>query len=251
MTESIHQLAAQTTLPSKATPRYLGFLTLCYTMVIVLSNWFDPRLIHIFGLNTDAGTLIFPLTFLLSDLITEVYGYKHARRAIWAGFLFNALFILYGQLVVHLPSPNYPTNNVQFDALLAMNVRIIFASTFSYIISEPLNAYWLASLKIKTNGRFMGLRFVASTLLASGVDSVIFGTVAFYGMMSNHNLVMLILTMWLIKVGIEIIGLPFSTKAAKVLKQAESLDTYDRNTNFTLLSLDATYGDKDSHYHPH
>ncbi len=239
-----------TVLPTTLAPRYLGFLTLCYTMAIVFANWFDPRLIHIFGLNTDAGTLIFPLTFLLSDLITEVYGYKHARRAIWAGFLFNALFILYGQLVVHLPSPNYPTHNAQFDILLAVNVRIIFASTISYIISEPLNAYWLACLKIKTKGRLMGLRFVASTLLASGVDSVVFGTIAFYGMMSNHNLIMLILTMWLIKVGIEIIGLPFSTKAAKALKQAESLDTYDRSTNFNLFSLDATYSDKDSHSHP-
>src|SRR3990167_4672910 len=121
-------------------PKFLWFLTLTYSMVIVLANWFDPRLIKIFGLTTDAGTLIFPLTFLLSDLITEVYGYKNARRAIWCGFLFNALFILYGQLVIHMPSPDYHTNNAMFDTLLATNVRIIIASCLSYLISEPLNS---------------------------------------------------------------------------------------------------------------
>src|SRR5260221_13755082 len=111
---------------------YLWFLTLSYSMVMALANWFDPRLITLFGLTTDAGTLIFPLTFLLSDLITEVYGYKQARRAIWCGFLFNAIFILYGQLVIHMPSPDYPTHNDSFDTLLAMNVRIIIASRISY-----------------------------------------------------------------------------------------------------------------------
>ena len=74
-------------------PKYLGFLILTYCMLMVFSNWFDPRLIDLFGLNTDAGTLIFPLGFLISDLITEVYGYKQARRAIWCGFLFNFLFL--------------------------------------------------------------------------------------------------------------------------------------------------------------
>ena len=82
----------------------LWFLTLTYTMIIVLANWFDARLIHLIGLDTDAGTLVFPLTFLLSDLVTEVYGYKFARRAIWCGFLFNAVFLIYSQIVIHLPS---------------------------------------------------------------------------------------------------------------------------------------------------
>src|SRR5579883_2959033 len=117
---------------------YLWFLTLSYTMVILLANWFDPRLIKIFNLTTDAGTLIFPLTFLLSDLITEVYGYKHARRAIWCGFFFNAIFIAYGQLIIHLPSPDFAANNAMFDTLLAMNVRILLASAISYLVAEPL-----------------------------------------------------------------------------------------------------------------
>lgn len=229
-------------------PNFLWFLTLTYTMVIVLANWFDPRLIKIFGLTTDAGTLIFPLTFLLSDLITEVYGYKHARRAIWCGLLFNFVFIGYGQLVIHMPSPDYPTNNATFDALLTQNTRIIIASVISYLISEPLNSLVMAKLKIKMHGRYVGIRFLSSTVVAAGVDSLIFGTIAFFGMMSNINLVYLVLSMWLIKVVIEIIGLPISIRLANKLKQKEKLDIYDTKTNFNLFSLDANYSNSDNEF---
>jgi uncharacterized integral membrane protein (TIGR00697 family) len=227
---------------------YLWFLTLSFTAVILLANWFDPRLVKVFGLTTDAGTLIFPLTFLLSDLITEVYGYKHARRAIWCGFLFNIVFILYGQLVIHLPNPDFPTHNAMFDAMLALNFRIIVASITSYLISEPLNSLVMAKLKIKTHGRYLGLRFLSSTVVASGVDSFVFSVIAFYGVMSNHHLLQLILTMWLIKVAIELIGLPISVRLAKKLKQIEHVDIYDTRTDFNLFSLDAKYSEKDNHY---
>lgn len=229
-------------------PDYLWFLTLSFTAVILLANWFDPRLVKIFGLTTDAGTLIFPVTFLLSDLITEVYGYKHARRAIWCGFLFNIVFILYGQLVIHMPNPDFPTNNEMFDTLLAFNFRIIAASIISYLISEPLNSLMMAKLKIKTHGRYLGLRFLSSTIVASGVDSFIFSVIAFYGLMSDHNLLNLILTMWLIKVAIEFIGLPISIRLANKLKQIEQLDIYDSRTHFNLFSLDARYTEKDNQY---
>jgi uncharacterized integral membrane protein (TIGR00697 family) len=230
-------------------PRYLWFLILSYCMVMVLANWFDPRLINIFSLATDAGTLIFPFTFLLSDLITEVYGYQQARRAIWCGFLFNVIFILYGQLVIHLPSPDYAiTTNEKFDALLSMNVRIIIASTISYLCSEPLNAYVMAKLKLKFSGHRLALRFVSSTVVASGVDSLIFGTLAFYGLMSQEKLFLLIATMWFLKVAIEMLGLPVSLWLAQKLKAAERLDIYDKNTHFKLFSFEVGYTKKDNQY---
>jgi len=227
---------------------YLWFLTLAYTMAIVFANWFDPRLITIAGLNTDAGTLIFPFTFLLADLITEVYGYKYARRAIWCGFLFNAIFIIYGQIVIHMPSPNYPTNNELFDKILTINCRIILASGISYIIAEPANSYLMAKLKIKFYGRLLAVRFLSSTVIASGIDSLIFGVIAFYGVIDNKNLLDLIVTMWLIKVAIELCGLPIAIKLAKNLKQVEQLDIYDRKTNFNVFKLDTNYTTTDNEY---
>ncbi|WP_419418588.1 queuosine precursor transporter [Legionella sp. D16C41] len=227
---------------------FLWFLTLTYTMIIVLANWFDPRLIKLFSLTTDAGTLVFPLTFLLSNLITEVYGYKHARRAIWCGFLFNVIFIIYGQIIIHLPGPDYPTNNAIFDTLLATNIRIIIASSLSYLSSEPLNSIVMAKLKIKMHGKLLSVRFLVSTLVAAGLDSFIFSFFAFYGVMSFAHLIDLILSMWFIKVSIEIIGLPLSIKLANRLKQIEKLDIYDTNTNFSLFSLDANYVNQDNKF---
>lgn len=229
-------------------PKYLWFLILCYAMIIVLANWFDARLIHIFGLDTDAGTLVFPLTFLLSDLITEVYGYKQARRAIWCGFLFNAIFIIYGQIVIHLPGPSYATQNALFDTILATNTRIIFASTISYFISEPMNSLIMAKLKIKMHGKNMAVRFVLSTVAASGLDSIVFSCLAFYGTMSNANLIALILTMWFIKVFVEIVGLPLSIYLTNKLKKAEQLDIYDENTKFNIFSLNANYTAQNNAY---
>jgi uncharacterized integral membrane protein (TIGR00697 family) len=234
--------------PRSFNPQYLWFLTLCYTMVIVLANWFNPRFVSLFGLNTDSGTLIFPLTFMLSDLITEVYGYKQARRAIWCGFLFNVLFVLYGLLVTHLPSPEFATNNAMFDEILSFSSRIVLASAVSYFAAEPINSYLMAKMKIKMQGAYMGLRFVLSTVIAAGLDSIVFTLVAFYGTLSTIHLIELAVTMWFIKVMIEIIGLPLSIRLAKKLKKIERLDIYDRNTRFNLLSLDDQYGTHDNQF---
>lgn len=223
-------------------PRFLWLLQLSYTAIILLANWFDIRLIKLWHFETDAGTLIFPLTFILSDLITEVYGYKFARRAIWIGFLFNFVFILYSQLVIHLPSPDYALiTNDKFDSLLSFNARIIIASLVSYLCAEPLNSFIMAKLKLKNLGELMWLRFVLSTLVAALLDSFLFGTLAFYGTMPFDNLIIFNITMWLIKVFIEVCGLPISLSLAYKLKNVERLDIYDIGTKFSLFSFDARY----------
>jgi len=230
-------------------PRLLWFIQLSYTAVILLANWFDIRMIRIGNIETDAGTLIFPLTFILSDLITEVYGYKFARRAIWVGFLFNFLFIAYSQLIIHLPSPDYALDtNTKFDSLLGFNARIIVASTISYLCAEPLNSLIMAKLKLKTKGSLMWLRFITSTVIASCFDSFLFGTLAFYGTMPLRDLIIFNATMWGIKVFIEVCGLPLSLTLAQKLKKYENLDMYDTGTKFSLFSLDARYAPGNNHF---
>jgi hypothetical protein len=230
-------------------PLFLWFLVLSYSMVIVLANWFDVRLIRLFSFDTDAGTLIFPLTFLLADLITEVYGYQQARRAIWCGFLFNLIFILYGQIVIHLPSPDYALmSNNKFDEIQSMNIRVIIASAISYLCAEPLNSLVMAKLKIRYLGNKLAIRFIASTCIASGVDSFIFGTIAFSGLMNYSHLLHFITHMWLLKIIIEVMGLPMSLHLTKQLKQKEHLDIYDTKTNFNLFRLDVDYTEQNNQY---
>ncbi len=145
-----------------------------------------------------------------------------------------------------MPSPHYQTNNKMFDSLLLADTRIILASSISYFSSEPLNSFVMAKLKIKMKGRYMGIRFILSTFLASGTDSVIFSIIAFYGTINYKNLIYLILTMWLIKVMIELIGLPFSIRISKKLKISEKMDIYDKRTKFNMVSLDTAYTEKDN-----
>jgi uncharacterized integral membrane protein (TIGR00697 family) len=229
-------------------PKYLWFLMLSYCMVIVLANWFDPRLVHIFGFDTDAGTIIFPFTFLLSNLITEVYGYKQARLAIWTGFLFNAIFIAYAQIVIHLPSPSYPNNNDLFLKILSADTRIIVASCISYFFSEPTNSFIMAKMKLWTRGRFISFRFVTSTIFAAALDSMVFGCLAFYGVMSNYHLALLVFYMWLVKVSVEICGLSISIPLSNYFKKLEKMDIYDINTNFSIFKLDAYYTKQENLY---
>jgi uncharacterized integral membrane protein (TIGR00697 family) len=233
----------------KQTPQTLWFLQTSYVAIILLANWFDIRLIRIGPIDTDAGTLIFPLTFILSDLITEVYGYKFARRAIWTGFLFNFIFIIFGQIVVHLPSPNFALiTNAKFDELIGFNIRIVIASVVAYLFGEPLNSFIMAKMKILTQGRKIYLRFVLSTFIASFFDSIIFVNIAFYSVMPLADLIKFSLTLWLIKVAVEILGLPFSLYFTQKLKKLEKLDMYDIGTKFTIFSLESTYSSINNKY---
>lgn len=147
-----------------------------------------------------------------------------------------------------MPNPDYHTNNQMFDKLLSTNFRIIFASGLSYLISEPLNSLIISKLKIKMNGDYVGIRFILSTIIASLSDSFIFGSCAFFGVMSNENLLTLIISMWLIKVAIEIAGLPISVRLTKKLKISEQLDIYDKRTNFNIFTLDTYYTENDNEF---
>lgn len=222
-------------------PKYLWFLILTYSMIIIMSNWFDARLIQLFNITIAAGTLIFPVTFLISDIITEVYGYKNARLAIWIAFLFNIIFLLYGQLVTHLPSPSFAVNNQAFDRIFSLNIMIVLGSIISYLISEPLNSFIVAKLKIKFQGKHMAVRFVASTIIASAIDSFLFTMIAFGSVYSWSHTYPLAFSIWLSKILIEVIGLPLSTKLAAKLKAIEKIDTYDYDTRFSIFSLDTAY----------
>lgn len=222
-------------------PKYLWFFTLSYAMVFVFSNWFAPRLITIGPVFTGAGILIFPLTFLLSDIITEIYGYKHARRAIWCGLLFNIIFMVYGQVIIRMPAPEFATLNQNFDAVLNLNTRIIIASIVSYLACEPVNSFIMAKLKVKLKGAYMGIRFVASTVAAACLDCLIFLPIAFYGILENSVLLTFMLYLWFIKVLVEVVCLPLSIRLTKKIKRLERLDIYDDGTDFSLFSLDENY----------
>lgn len=217
-------------------------LQLTYCVALLLANWFDPRLINFGGAVVDAGTIAFPLTYIASDVLTEVYGYKYTRVTIWIGFFVNLLFLIYGQVISMLPSPSFAVaTNQAFDQFFQMDIRVIVASFISYFVAEPLNAILIAKLKIKFKGRFMAARFLGSTVIASFVDTVIFSIIAFAGVIPGVHLVYFMLTIWIAKIIIELLILPFSIKLSRRFKRIEQIDQYDINTKFTLFSWDTHY----------
>ncbi len=230
-------------------PKYLWLFQLSYVVVILIANWYDMRLIKLWFIESDGGILIFPITYIISDIITEVYGYKFARISIWLGFLYNIIFIVFGQIVTHLPSPHYALEtNAIFNKLVNFNIRIIIASTFAYVVSEPINSYIMSKLKIMSSGKFMFVRFVVSTVFSGLLDSFIFGTIAFYGVFKLSYLLKFNLTLWVIKVFIEIINLPLSISLVKKVKKLEKMDIYDFDTDYNLFNLNATYDCKNNKY---
>ncbi len=222
-------------------PKMLWFFMLLYSVCMIYANWFDPRFIQIPIINcvTVAGNLIFPITFLVSNIITEVYGFKHARRAIWCGFLFNIMGVLFGLLVTQFPSPSFSDSSA-FDDIVNKSMRIVIASGAAYLASEPINSRIMSRMKIKLPD-YLALRFIISTTIAAMFDSVIFITVAFAGIMPFEKMFGIILTMWGIKVFIEVLGTPISVKVTKFLKNYEEMDIYDRNTKYNIFSLDTYY----------
>lgn len=223
---------------------YLWMFISGYTLVFFLSNWFDPRLISLFGFNTGAGSLVFPFTYLISDIITEVYGYKHARMAVWTALLFFLIFILYGQWVVVLLRTGSISRSDLITFLLANN-RILLAAIFSYLVTESINSYIVAKLKISLKGKYMGIRFIGSTLTAYMFNELIYAPIAFYSLIpSFKNFIHHMLTSWGFMVILELLLLPFSIRLAKRLKTIENLDIYDMQTNFNPFSLNTDYQNK-------
>lgn len=221
-------------------PRFLWFFILAYSMVLMGANWFDPRLIKIFGLETGAGAIIFPITYLLSDLITEIYGYKSARLSIWIGFLFNAIFVLYGEVVALLPGPEL--NNTTFNSFMHAGLKIIIGGIFSYLITESLNSYLMMKLKIFFSGRYLGIRFILSTLTATAINVVVFCSIAFIGIIeSAYHLLHFMFCSWFFMVSVELLLLPFSIRLTQKIKQSEKLDIYDRDTKFNIFGFETHY----------
>lgn len=229
-------------------PKYLWFLVIAYTVALFAADWFDPRQIKVFGLCTGAGSIAFPFTYLLSDVITEVYGYKNARVAIWLGLLFYAIFLLYGQFVVHFLSVYSPHADT-LTLFLQVNHHIILATVISYLVTESVNAYLVAKLKVFFHGKYIGLRFIFSTFMAYILDELVYAPIAFYGMivhlkdMLNH-----IVDSWIFMVSIELLLLPLSIRIAKRIKIIEKMDIYDHKTNFNPFHMSTYYSDKSNRY---
>ena len=211
--------------------RYLDLLTALFATVLLVSNVASTKLVVLGPFTFDGGTLLFPLAYIFGDVLTEVYGYRKSRRVIWIGFFALLLATLTFQAVAHLPAP--PDAESQrfgeaFGLLLGLTPRIVLGSLLAYFLGEFANAYVLAKLKVRTEGRFFWLRALASTLVGQGLDT---------GVFPKEVLLAVFLSNYAFKLGVEALMLPFTYAVVGFLKRAEGMDAYDRDTDFNPFRL--------------
>ena len=182
-----------------------------------------------------AAIIVFPISYILGDVLTEVYGYRHARRVIWLGFLANVIVVLAIAAGGALPAADFWKQDEAYARILGATPRILAASFAAYLVGEFANAYVLAKMKIATDGRWLWSRTIASTLVGQGLDSAVFITLAFAGIIPSGALIMAIVTQWLVKSAYEAAATPLTYAIIGFLKRREGLDAYDRETRFNPL----------------
>lgn len=227
--------------------RYYDFFVAGLVAVLLCSNLIGPGKVCTITLpvvgdfSFAAGNLFFPIGYIFGDVLTEVYGYARARRAIWAGFgaLIFASFMSY--VVVNIPASEISEYNQTLQPALEVvfgnTWRIVGASILAYWVGDFVNSYVMAKMKVWTQGKHLWTRTIGSTICGQGADSLIFYPIAFYGIWGTDALLVVVAFNFIFKVSIEVLFTPLTYATVNWLKRVEGIDTYDYDTRFTPFSL--------------
>jgi hypothetical protein len=221
--------------------RYFDFVMAAFVTILLLSNILGAGKVAVVDLPViglwpfGAGILFFPLSYVIGDVLTEVYGYAHARRCIWAGTIALLFMAFMSTIVVALPPDASWHGQEAYEAVFGQVPRIVFASIIAFWVGEFANSYILAKMKLWTEGRHLWTRTIGSTVVGQGVDSLIFYPLAFWGAAgwSNDLVIKILLTQWALKVGWEVILTPVTYAVVGFLKRREGVDVFDKGTDFT------------------
>ena len=212
--------------------KYFDIILGLFVAVLLISNIASTKIIQVWKFTFDGGTILFPLSYIFGDILTEVYGYRKARKAIWVGF-FSAFLMSVILWVVGIlkPAQGWDLQNA-YLAILGQAPRIVGASLIAYFAGEFINSFILAKLKIATKGRWLWTRTIGSTIAGEMIDTLLFCFIAFYGLYPNKLLFSIIISNYIFKVGLEAVLTPATYKIVGFLKRRENEDYYDIKTNF-------------------
>jgi len=227
---------------SRGRYRYYDLVMAGFVTVLLCSNLIGPgKVVALGAISFGAGNLFFPISYIFGDILTEVYGYARSRRVIWAGFLAMLFATVMSAVVLAMPpDPTEPYNRViqpALETVFGATWRIILASVVAFWLGDFANSYVLAKMKVRTEGRFLWMRTIGSTIVGQGIDSAVFYPIAFLGIWSTDVMLKVVLFNWAFKVAIEAALTPVTYKVVGALKRVEAEDYFDRDTNFTPFSL--------------
>ena len=210
-------------------------VTAIFITCLITANIIAVKLISIFGFVLPAAIVIFPISYIVGDVLTEVYGYSRARQVIWLGFLCNLIAVAAIWIGGLLPSASFWEGQEAYQQILGFTPRLLIASFIAYLIGEFANSFVLAKMKIATQGRWLWTRTIGSTLVGQGLDSLVFITVAFAGVIPTAGLVSAVATQWLAKSVYEALVTPVTYWVVNFLKQKEGMDVFDKETRFNPI----------------
>ena len=213
------------------------FIILCILNItcLLISNIITIKTVNILGLIFTAADVLFPITYILNDVFTEVYGFNKARFVIWASFFSNLLMVTIFQIVIWLPPDETFTIQNELQNILGSTPRILLASFLAFLVGNFANSIVLSKIKVKTKGQYLGFRTIISTIIGEGLDTLLFIPIVFVGTLEIKDILMLMLDVYLLKVLIEIILTPLTYKVIDFIKRKENIDTYDNNIKYNFF----------------
>jgi len=201
-----------------------------FVTCLITANIIAVKMISLGPIVLPAAIIIFPLSYIFGDILTEVYGFRQARRIIWLGFFCNLIFVIFAWLGQILPPASFWEGQAAYESILGYAPRLLIASFAGYLVGEFANSFIMAKMKILTKGRWLWTRTIGSTIVGQGLDTSAFITIAFIG--TPSFMLIMILYHWLAKTGIEAIATPFTYAIVNFLKRKGAIDTYDYDTKF-------------------
>jgi uncharacterized integral membrane protein (TIGR00697 family) len=221
---------------SEVSPLFVVLASFFVTSLLI-SNIIAGKLILVFSVVLPAAVIIFPVTYIFGDVLTEVYGFKRSRLVIWIGFAANILMAFVFIITVALPYPEFWTGQAAYAAVLGFTPRIILASLVAYFAGEFVNSAVMSKMKLLTNGQWLWTRTIGSTVVGEGIDTFLFISIAFGGILPVATLGFMMLAQYLWKVVYEVAATPLTYWLVRWVKEKEGLDTFDYGVSYNPFSL--------------
>lgn len=208
-----------------------------FTTCLLISNLISSKIISIGPLSVPAGVIIFPLAYILNDVITEVWGFGKARLIIWSGFAMNLIAVIFYTLAVQWPAASFWSGQESFSSVLGSTPRIAIASLTAYLFGSFVNAFIMSKFKLMTKGKGFTLRAIVSTLAGEGIDSLVFITIAFVRIIPVNQLIIMVAIQAAVKTVFEIVVLPLTIMIVNRIKTIEDTDAFDVNISYNPFKV--------------
>ena len=213
------------------------FVILCAINItcLLVSNIIAVKTVNILGFIFTAADILFPITYILNDVFTEVYGFNKAKLVIWLSFFGNLLMVIIFKITILLPASETYEMQEELVNVLGSTPRILFASFIAFLAGNFANSIVISKMKVKTKGKYLALRTIGSTLIGEGLDTIIFVPIVFIGSLDLQTILLLSINIYVLKVWLEVVLTPITYKVVGFIKKKENIDTFDNEQKYKIF----------------